>query len=94
VKTMDVLMMLKYRYPQKVFILLLLILLFVSLPAFADSSLYEKARQEGLVLVYSSSTVSEFSKLKGLFEKQYSGVKVEQLRLAGAKLMERILTGF
>lgn len=87
--------MFDYRYSANMSILLSqilsLILLLFSLPAFADSSLYEKARQEGRVLVYSSSTVSEFSMLKDLFEKRYPGIKVEQLRLAGAKLMQRIL---
>jgi len=81
----------KYPCAPIASILLPVILLCFSLRSFADSSLYEKARQEGQVLVYSSSTVSEFSKLKELFEMRYPGVKVEHLRLSGAKLMQRIL---
>ena len=80
-----------FRSAPVVSILIALFILFVSFPAFAENSLYEKARQEGQVLVYSSSTVSEFSKLKALFEMRYPGVKVEHLRLSGAKLMQRIL---
>jgi len=84
-------MKLQYRLQPIRSILSSLILLLFSFPAFADSSLYEKARQEGQLLVYSSSTVSEFSKLKALFEMRYPGVTVEHLRLSGAKLMQRIL---
>ncbi len=69
----------------------LLILCFLSSPAFADPALYERARKEGQVLVYSSFNAAEFVSLKDGFEKKYPGVKVEHLRLAGAKLMQRIL---
>jgi iron(III) transport system substrate-binding protein len=69
----------------------LLILCLLSTPAFADPALYERARKEGQVLVYSSFNAAEFVSLKDAFEKKYSGVKVEHLRLAGAKLMQRIL---
>ena len=69
----------------------LLILCLLSSPAFADPALYERARKEGQVLVYSSFNAAEFVSLKDAFEKKYPGVKVEHLRLAGAKLMQRIL---
>src|SRR6266536_894565 len=70
----------------------LLILCLLSSPAFADPALYERARKEGQVLVYSSFNAAEFVSLKDVFEKKYPGVKVEHLRLAGAKLMQRILS--
>jgi len=69
----------------------LLILCLLASPAFADPALYERARKEGQVLVYSSFNAAEFISLKDAFEKKYPGVKVEHLRLAGAKLMQRIL---
>jgi iron(III) transport system substrate-binding protein len=69
----------------------LLILCWLSSPAFANPALYERARKEGQVLVYSSFNAAEFVSLKDAFEKKYPGVKVEHLRLAGAKLMQRIL---
>jgi iron(III) transport system substrate-binding protein len=69
----------------------LLILCLLSTPAFADPALYERARKEGQVLVYSSFNAAEMVSLKDAFEKKYPGVKVEHLRLAGAKLMQRIL---
>ena len=59
--------------------------------ALADPGLYERARKEGQVLVYSSFNAAEMVLLKDVFEKRYPGVKVEHLRLAGAKLMQRIL---
>jgi iron(III) transport system substrate-binding protein len=71
--------------------LLILIVCLLSSPAFADPALYERARKEGQVLVYSSFNAAEFVSLKDAFEKRYPGVKVEHLRLAGAKLMQRIL---
>jgi iron(III) transport system substrate-binding protein len=69
----------------------LLIVGLLSSPAFADPALYDRARKEGQVLVYSSFNAAEFVSLKDAFEKKYPGVKVEHLRLAGAKLMQRIL---
>jgi iron(III) transport system substrate-binding protein len=60
-------------------------------PALADNALYERARREGTVLVYSSFNAAEMNQLKETFEQRYPGVKVEHLRLAGAKLMQRIL---
>jgi iron(III) transport system substrate-binding protein len=69
----------------------LLLLGWLSSPAFANPALYERARKEGQVLVYSSFNAAEFVSLKDAFEKKYPGVKVEHLRLAGAKLMQRIL---
>ena len=69
----------------------LLIVGLLSSPAFADPALYERARKEGQVLVYSSFNAAEMVSLKDAFEKKYPGVKVEHLRLAGAKLMQRIL---
>jgi iron(III) transport system substrate-binding protein len=60
-------------------------------PALADNALYERARKEGTVLVYSSFNAAEMNQLKQIFEQRYPGVKVEHLRLAGAKLMQRIL---
>ena len=68
-----------------------LTLLFLSAPALADLALYERARKEGQVLVYSSFNAAEMVTLKNSFEKKYPGVKVEHLRLAGARLMQRIL---
>ena len=41
--------------------------------------------------MYSSFNAAEFVSLKDAFEKKYPGVRVEHLRLAGAKLMQRIL---
>ena len=67
------------------------ILCFLSSSAFADQALYERARKEGQVLVYSSFNAAEMVSLKDAFEKRYPGVKVDHLRLAGAKLMQRIL---
>jgi iron(III) transport system substrate-binding protein len=69
----------------------LLIVCLLTSPAFANPALYERARKEGQVLVYSSFNAAEFVSLKEAFEKKYPGVKVEHLRLAGAKLMQRIL---
>jgi len=63
----------------------------LSSSAFADQALYERARKEGQVLVYSSFNAAEMVSLKDAFEKRYPGVKVDHLRLAGAKLMQRIL---
>jgi len=63
----------------------------LSSSAFADPALYERARKEGQVLIYSSFNAAEMVSLKDAFEKRYPGVKVEHLRLAGAKLMQRIL---
>ena len=68
-----------------------LILFFLSAPALADLELYERARKEGQVLVYSSFNAAEMVTLKNSFEKKYPGVKVEHLRLAGARLLQRIL---
>ncbi len=70
--------------------LLMIFLLWSS--ALADTALYERARQEGQVLVYSSFNAAEMNQLKDTFEQRYPGVKVEHLRLAGAKLMQRILS--
>jgi iron(III) transport system substrate-binding protein len=69
---------------------LLMIVLSASSAA-ADPALYERARKEGQVLVYSSFNAAEMNTLKDTFEKRYPGVKVEHLRLAGARLMQRIL---
>jgi iron(III) transport system substrate-binding protein len=71
--------------------LLALFLWLFSSSAFADQALYERARKEGQVLVYSSFNAAEMVSLKDAFEKRYPGVKVDHLRLAGAKLMQRIL---
>jgi iron(III) transport system substrate-binding protein len=68
-----------------------LMLFFLASSALADPALYERARKEGQVLVYSSFNAAEMVSLKNAFEKKYPGVKVEHLRLAGAKLMQRIL---
>jgi len=68
-----------------------LMLFLLSSSAFADPALYERARKEGEVLVYSSFNAAEMVSLKDVFEKRYPGVKVNHLRLAGAKLMQRIL---
>jgi len=69
----------------------LLAVLFLGSSALADTALYERARKEGQVLVYSSFNAAEMNTLKETFEKRYPGVKVEHLRLAGARLMQRIL---
>jgi iron(III) transport system substrate-binding protein len=67
-------------------------LFFLSSSALADPALYERARKEGQVLVYSSFNAAEMNQLKETFEQRYPGVRVEHLRLAGASIMQRILS--
>jgi iron(III) transport system substrate-binding protein len=70
---------------------ILLSLFLLSAAAAADVGLYERARKEGQVLVYSSFNAAEMVTLKNSFENRYPGVKVEHLRLAGARLMQRVI---
>ena len=69
----------------------LLSLFLVVTSASADTALYERARKEGQVLVYSSFNAVEMVTLKNSFENRYPGIKVEHLRLAGARLMQRVI---
>src|SRR5512139_2737218 len=70
---------------------ILLSFFLLSAAAAAEPSLYERARKEGQVLVYSSFNAAEMVTLKNSFENRYPGVKVEHLRLAGARLMQRLI---
>jgi len=69
--------------------LLPLLLIRVAFPA--DSSLIDKARQEGKLVLYGSMPVTNMKKVVGAFEKKYPGVKVEYLRMSGRKVLQRIL---
>ena len=73
--------------------LLVFLLFFFSVCAAfaADSSLIDKARQEGKLVLYGSMPVTDMNKVIGAFEKKYPGVKVEYLRMSGRQVLQRIL---
>lgn len=55
-----------------------------------DAELYEKAKQEGKVTVYTAST-GVTNQAKATFEKQYPGVQVEVFSLGTQALMDKVV---
>src|SRR5699024_3679722 len=50
--------------------------------------LYEKAKEEGSVVIYSNG--SKFKDVKASFEEEYPGVKVEPYKVTRAELVEKL----
>jgi iron(III) transport system substrate-binding protein len=61
-------------------------------PSGADSSFYAKAKEEGLVLLYTSLAASDTDPFRTAFEKAYPGVKLEIYRASGTTILQKILT--
>lgn len=61
-----------------------------SAAAETEAQLYEKAKQEGKVVVYTAST-GVTNKAKASFEKQYPEVKVELFSLGTQALMDKVI---
>ncbi|OGQ84053.1 MAG: hypothetical protein A3F90_14790 [Deltaproteobacteria bacterium RIFCSPLOWO2_12_FULL_60_19] len=61
-------------------------------PAERDKRLIEGAKKEGSLLWYAHWDLDELNKLKAGFEKKYPFVKVNTLRMAGGRGLDRILT--
>src|SRR5690625_6671329 len=50
--------------------------------------LYEKAKEEGKVVIYANG--SKFKDVKISFEKEYPGIKVEPYKITRAELVEKL----
>lgn len=66
--------------------------LFLSPPAYAESSFYEKAKQEGKVVLYTSFANSDTKVLREVFDKKFPGVNLEVYRSGGPKILQKIFT--
>lgn len=73
-----------------------IVLLFIGLifPAHsvqAESTYYEKAKQEGKIILYTSFSNSDTRVLKKFFDKRFPGVALEIFRSGGPKVLQRVL---
>jgi len=59
--------------------------------AFANDALYEKAKEEGKVLLYSSLSTGDTRELQKIFHKKYPGVELEIYRTGGPKILQKIM---
>lgn len=55
-------------------------------------SLYEKAKEEGKALLYTSFSGRDVKELQDVFQKKYPGVTLEVFRAGGPKVLQRIMT--
>ena len=56
------------------------------------AKLYEAAKAEGTVSIYSSLNTGDATKLWPLFEKRFPGVKVDHTRSTGEQVVQKIIT--
>ena len=59
--------------------------------AFANDALYDKAKEEGKVLLYSSLSTGDTRELQKIFHKKYPGVQLEIYRTGGPKILQKIM---
>jgi hypothetical protein len=65
--------------------------LFLSPAVHAESDFYEKAKQEGKVVLYTSFANSDTRVLKEVFDKKFPGVNLDIYRSGGPKILQKIL---
>ncbi len=63
-----------------------------ALPGFAQESLYQKAKDEGSVLLYSGPNIDDTRKLLAGFREAYPGIETEFYRAGSLQLYNRVLT--
>ncbi len=61
-------------------------------PAQVMAKLYELAKAEGKVALYSSTNNDDMAKIKPVFEAQFPGIKVDHTRASGEALIQRLVT--
>jgi iron(III) transport system substrate-binding protein len=58
----------------------------------AQSDYYAKAKQEGMVVLYTSLAASDNKPFRAAFEQAYPGVKLDIYRASGTTVLQKILT--
>lgn len=80
----------KLELVQRMFTFFAVVFL-LPLAAFANDTLYEKAKGEGKVLLYSSLSTGDTRELQKIFHKKYPGVQLEIYRTGGPKILQKIM---
>ena len=57
-----------------------------------DQKIYEAAKQEGALTIYTSAQVKDMGAIVAAFEKKYPGIKVEIWRASSEKVLQRAIT--
>ena len=57
-----------------------------------DQKIYEAAKQEGALTIYTSAQVKDMGAIVAGFEKKYPGIKVEIWRASSEKVLQRAIT--